>query len=331
MRKILVLMVVILCCEYLNAQNLRNDLLIDNSGINNFLSISPSKKIILYSKNLKDFESGDYVEGQIYIHNETQKSQLLSKDTFEISTIHFQWGKDDKTLYFYNGKGIFYISIEDKIEVKPLFVPMSKYERIDNFFISNSGSQIICWITNNNPENSTKDLVIFDIESSSFSTVYSVRNKWVNEYIETKVVWANDDKSIFFINMYGSLFRKDLQSAETVMLSENVEYNKLMIYDNLLYYCKSNKLILFNIDNNKEQEILNSKFLNVNYLTINPDKSLIISFNDKIIYYNGNDSVVETLYSVPLESKIVYCDQEFFISEDKIDSKNQKITLNYYK
>lgn len=100
---------------------------------------------------------------------------------------------------------------------------------------------------------------------------------------------------------------------------------------NRICQSRTNKLILFNTDNNKEQEILSSKLLNVNYLTINPDKSLIISFNDKIIYYNGNDSVKETLYSVPQESRIVYCDQNIFISEDRIDSKNQKITLNYYE
>lgn len=304
-------------------------LVIDKDGINTFFDISPSRNYLIYGKNLKGFDSGDYIEGQVFIYNRiTNSHDLLNKDTLEISSTIYKWGKNDNTLFFFDGRVIYYISIENEIVVKPIYTPENEYMRIDNFFISKNDKKIACWISNNNPNEATKDLVIIDLEKDFHKTFYSVKNEWLPEFVTSVVEWVNDD-SIVFINMYGNLFLGNLLIEEIVQLKDSINTDFLKVNNAFVFYCRNDKFIMYNISNGNENILLEANSLNINYLTINMDNSLVVSINDKIIHYNGHQFLADILHTSNLKAKVVFCDSHLFI-EEEINNSNKMIVLYEY-
>lgn len=302
---------------------------IDVQGINTFFDISPSKNYIIFSKNLKGFDSGDYIEGLLYIYNKNANSyELLSKDTLEISSAIIRWGADDNTLFFFDGRSLFYISIKDEILVKPIYTPAFEYMRIDNFFISTDNNKIACWISNNKPNEETKDLIIIDLKSNLTKMIYTVKNDWLPEHIKSDVEWANDGNTVYFINMYGKLFQGDVQSGIIIQLKDSVEPDFLRTKNNYLYFTRKDELVMYNLNNNKEKVILNANRLKINYLAANDDSSCVISFNNKVILYNGYKPLVEVLYTSHQNASIVYCDSNIFIEEEIL---NDDKIINVYE
>lgn len=325
MRYISFLIVNIISVVLATAQS--KSLVIDKDGINTLFDVSPSKNYIIYGKNLKGFDSGDYIEGQVFIFNRlTNSSELLNKDTLEISSTFFKWGKNDNTLFFSDGKIIYYISIDNEIVVKPIYIPESEYMHIDNFFISNSDKKIACWISNNNPNDATKNLVIIDLESISHKTIYSVKNEWLPESVKSVAAWINDD-SIVYINMYGDLFHSNLLKEKIVHLRDSVKTDFLKVKDDFVFYSSNNKLLLYNLKDQHEKVILESTNLNINYLTVNIDNSMVLSFNDKLMYYDGDKAITNVLHTSDLNAKIVYCDSKLFIEE--VVNNSKKVILLY--
>ena len=63
------------------------------------------------------------------------------------------------------------------------------------------------------------------------------------------------------------------------------------------------------------------------YLTVNIDNSMVLSFNDKLMYYDGDKAIANVLHTSDLNAKVVYCDSKLFIEE--VVNNSKKVILLY--
>jgi hypothetical protein len=301
-----------------------NKTIVQSERFNSFLDISPNSNYIIYSSSLEGFEIGDYYEGLIYIYNrESDRSELLNRDTLDISSVQVTWGSDNEVLFFLNSNVIFYLSIEDNVVTKPVFKPLNQDEKIENFFLSKDNKYMACWISNNSL--AIKKLIVIDIQNNSYKELFTLNNDWLPEFNSSLAEWSVRKGCLFFIDMYSNLYEINIESGERELLQEQVENDILLNNGNNLFYRKGNRLIAYDIESKKEQEVISVEGLEINFISPNRDGSMIISFNNQVMYYAPAKSIAEIKYTSGKQSEVVFCNEEIYIEETSLDDNQRAI------